>query len=70
MEIASAVRRVGEKSQAMLGIVKAFRRPPTDRRGDRNGGFTRLLDIVAPVFRYPASPRRTLLAKSLVKTSP
>ncbi|NKB54729.1 MAG: hypothetical protein GKS00_00160 [Alphaproteobacteria bacterium] len=49
----------------MRGIVKPFRRPPTDRIRDPKGGLSRLSDSVAPGFRYPASPRRALLAENL-----
>ncbi len=52
--------RVGGKLQAMRRIVKTFRRPPTGRLCDRNGGFPRLSDVVARVSRCTASPRRTL----------
>ena len=57
------------EAEAMRDIVKAFRRPPTGRRGDRNGGLPRLSDSVAHASRCPASPRRTLLAESLGKPS-
>ena len=53
----------------MRCIVKAFRRPPTGRMDDRNGGFPRLSDVVAHALRCPASPRRTLLAENLGKPS-
>ncbi len=53
----------------MRGIVKASRRPPAVRRGDRNGGFPRLSDGVARGSRCPASPRRALLAENLGKPS-
>ena len=56
--------------QAMRPIGKAFRRPPTGRGGDRNGGLPRLSDGVARGFRCPASLRRTLLAENLGKPSP
>ena len=49
----------------MWGIVKPFRRPPTDRIRDPEGGLSRLSDSVAPGFRCPASLRRTLLAENL-----
>ncbi len=53
----------------MRDIVKAFRRPPAVRPGDRNGGFPRLsgkgADGVAHGFRCLASPRHALLAESL-----
>ncbi len=48
----------------MRCIVKACRRPPTVRMGDRNGGSPRLSDNVACGLRCPASPRRTLLAEN------
>ena len=51
----------------MWGIVKAFRRPPAVRPRDRNGGFLRLSDGVAPGFRHPASLHQALLAESLGK---
>ena len=44
-------------------VVKTFRRPPTGRIRDRNGGLPRLSDGVAPASRCPASPRRTLRAE-------
>jgi hypothetical protein len=50
-------------------IGKAFRRPPTGRRGDRNGGLPRLSDGVACASRCAASPRLTLLAENLGKPS-
>ncbi len=50
-------------------IGKAFRRPPTGRGGDRNGGLPRLSDGVARGFRCPASPRPALLAENLGKPS-
>ncbi len=53
----------------MRCIIKAFRRPPTGRMGDRNGGLSRLSDSVAHASRYRASPRRTLLAENLGKPS-
>ena len=53
----------------MRRIVKAFRRPPTGRMDDRNGGFPRLSDVVAHALRCPASPRRTLKAENLGKPS-
>ena len=37
----------GRRKEAMRGIVKAFRRPPTGRMDDRNGGLPRLSDSVA-----------------------
>ncbi len=49
----------------MWGIVKPFRRPPTDRTRDPKGGLSRLSDSVAHGFRCTASPRRTLLAENL-----
>ncbi len=55
--------------QAMRRIVKTFRRPPTGRIGDRNGGLPRLSDGVAHALRCPASPQRTLLAENLGKPS-
>ncbi len=61
--------RVGGKLQAMRRIVKTFRRPPTGRLRDRNGGFPRLSDVVAHGSRCTASPRRTLLAENLGKPS-
>ncbi len=54
----------------MRRIGKAFRRPPTGRGGDRNGGLPRLSDGVARGFRCAASLRPTLLAENLGKTSP
>jgi hypothetical protein len=39
MEIAQAARRAGGKLQAMRCIVKTFRRTPTGRLRDRNGGL-------------------------------
>ena len=53
----------------MRVIGKAFRRPPTGRHRDRNGGFPRLSDGVAHVCRCDASLQRTLLAESLGKPS-
>ena len=53
----------------MRCIVKTFRRPPTGHLDDRTGGFPRPSDSVAPALRYPASPRRTLLAENLGKPS-
>ncbi len=47
----------------MRRIGKAFRRPPTGRGGDRNGGLPRLSDRVARGFRCAASLRRTLLER-------
>ena len=55
--------------QAMRCIVKTFRRPPTGRNRDRNGGLPRLSDGVAHALRCPASPQRTLLAENLGKPS-
>ncbi len=55
--------------QAMRCIVKTFRRPPTGRIRDRNGGLPRLSDGVAHALRCPASPQRTLLAGNLGKSS-
>ena len=55
--------------QSMLRIVKAFRRPPTGRMDDRNGGLPRLSDVVAHALRCPASPRRTLKVENLGKPS-
>ncbi|MCH7692983.1 MAG: hypothetical protein IID50_06020 [Proteobacteria bacterium] len=51
----------------MRCIVKTFRRPPTGRIRDRNGGLPRLSDGVAHASRCPASPQRTLLAENLGK---
>ncbi|MCH7693813.1 MAG: hypothetical protein IID50_10255 [Proteobacteria bacterium] len=51
----------------MRCIVKTFRRPPTGRIRDRNGGLPRLSDGVTHPSRCPASPQRTLLAESLGK---
>ena len=48
---------------------QGFRRPPSGRGDDRNGGLPRLSDRVARASRCPASPRRTLLAESLGKPS-
>ncbi len=53
----------------MRGIVKTFRRPPTDPMDDRRGGLPRLSGRVARGSRCPASPRRTLLAENLGKPS-
>ncbi len=57
----------------MRCIVKAFRRPPTGRMDDRNGGLPRLsakgADSVAHGFRYTASLHRALLAENLGKPS-
>ncbi|MAF96771.1 MAG: hypothetical protein CMM60_13620 [Rhodospirillaceae bacterium] len=53
----------------MRDIVKAFRRPPTGRMDDRNGGLPRLSDSVARASRCAASPRRALLAENLGKPS-
>ena len=50
-------------------VGNAFRRPPTGRGGDRNGGLPRLSDGVARGFRCPASLCPTLLAESLGKPS-
>ena len=54
----------------MRGIVKPFRRPPTVRMRDRDGGFPRLSGSVAHGSRCPASPRRALLTENLGKSSP
>ncbi|MCH7692391.1 MAG: hypothetical protein IID50_02995 [Proteobacteria bacterium] len=51
----------------MRRIVKTFRRPPTGRIRDRNGGLPRLSDGVAHPSRCPASPQRTLRAENLGK---
>ncbi|MCH7694543.1 MAG: hypothetical protein IID50_13960 [Proteobacteria bacterium] len=51
----------------MPRIVKTFRRPPTGRIRDRNGGLPRLSDGVAHASRCPASPQRTLKAENLGK---
>ncbi|MCH7693585.1 MAG: hypothetical protein IID50_09090 [Proteobacteria bacterium] len=51
----------------MRGIVKTFRRPPTGRIRDRNGGLPRLSDGVAHASRCGASPQRTLKAENLGK---
>ncbi|MCH7693427.1 MAG: hypothetical protein IID50_08300 [Proteobacteria bacterium] len=51
----------------MRCIVKTFRRPPTGRIRDRNGGLPRLSDGVAHASRCPASPQRTLRAENLGK---
>ena len=40
--------------QAMRRIVKTFRRPPTGRNRDRNGGLPRLSDGVGKAFRWAA----------------
>ena len=53
-----------------IGIVKAFRHPPTGRMRDRNGVFPGLSGSVAHAFRCPASERRTLLAENPGKLSP
>ncbi|MCH7693645.1 MAG: hypothetical protein IID50_09390 [Proteobacteria bacterium] len=53
----------------MRRIVKTFRRPPTGRIRDRNGGLPRLSDGVAHASRCPASPQRTLRAENLGKPS-
>ena len=53
----------------MRRIGKAFRRPPTLRWGDRDGGLPRLSDGVARGFRCTASLRPTLLAENLGKPS-
>ncbi len=55
--------------QAMRCIVKTFRRPPTGRLRDRNGGLPGLSDGVAHASRCPASPQRTLLAENLGQPS-
>ncbi len=70
MGIVHAVRRVGGKPPAMRRIVKAFRRPPTGRVDDRDGGGRRLSDGVARASRCPASLRHALLAENLGKPSP
>ncbi len=44
-------------------------RPLPVRLPDRNGGFPRLSDGVAHGLRWPASPRRALLADNLGKPS-
>ncbi len=54
---------------AMRCIVKTFRRPPTGRIRDRNGGLARLSDGVVHALRCPAWPQRTLLAENLGKPS-
>ena len=69
LEIAYAVRRVGERPPAMRYIVKAFRRPPTGRIRDPKGGLPRLSDVVAHALRCPASPQRALLAENLGRPS-
>ncbi|MCH7692600.1 MAG: hypothetical protein IID50_04055 [Proteobacteria bacterium] len=51
----------------MRCIVKTFRRPPTGRIRDRNGGLPRLSDGVTHASRCPASPQRTLRAENLGK---
>ena len=68
----------------MRVIVKPFRRPPTGRIRDPQGGFPiggsaesfvvggpadRLSDSVAYASRCTASPQRTLLAENLGKPS-
>ncbi|MCH7693818.1 MAG: hypothetical protein IID50_10280 [Proteobacteria bacterium] len=53
----------------MRRIVETFRRPPTGRIRDRNGGLPWLSDGVAHASRCPASPQRTLLAENLGKPS-
>ncbi len=58
----------------MRGIVKTFRRPPTGRMDDRNGGLPESCglgpsDSVARGSRCPASPRHALLAENLGKSS-
>ncbi len=53
----------------MWVIVKVFRRPPTGRAGDRDGGFPRLSGSVARALRCPASPQTTRLAENLGKPS-
>ena len=60
-------RRMAAGDVGLIG--KAFRRPPTGRRGDRNGGLSRLSDGVARVSRYAESPRPALLAENLGKPS-
>ena len=55
--------------QAMRCIVKTFRRPPTGRLRDRNGGLPRLSDGVAHALRCPAPPQRTLRAENIGKPS-
>ncbi len=47
----------------MRRIGKAFRRPPTGRMVDRNGGLPRQWAGVARGFRCAASLRRTLLER-------
>ena len=69
----------GGEPRAMRGIVKASRRTPAVRPGDRNGGFphaSRLGLSGGPMLvdgargsRCPASPRHALLAESLGKPS-
>jgi len=53
----------------MRGIVKVSRRPPAGCGSDRNGGFSRVSDVVARVFRYTVSPRHALLTENLEKPS-
>jgi len=53
----------------MRCIGKVSRRPPAARGGDRNGGFSRLSDVVARVFRYTVSLRHALLTEILEKPS-
>ncbi len=53
----------------MPRIVETFRRPPTGRIRDRNGGLPRLSGGVAHASRCPASPQRTLKAENLGKPS-
>ncbi len=53
----------------MRRIVKTFRRPPTGRIRDRNGGLPRLSDGVAHASLCPASPQRPRLAENLGKPS-
>jgi hypothetical protein len=60
-------RRNGRRRCGPIG--KAFRRPPTGRGGDRNGGLPRLSDGVARASRCAASPRPALLAEILGKPS-
>ncbi len=59
--------------KAMQRIGQTFRRPPTGRLRDRNGGLPRLsakgADSVAHALRCPASPQRTLLAENLGRPS-
>ncbi|MCH7692506.1 MAG: hypothetical protein IID50_03580 [Proteobacteria bacterium] len=53
----------------MRRIVETFRRPPTGRIRDRNGGLPRLSDGVAHASRCPASPQRTLLTLTYASRS-